>query len=334
LPDNYHISITLNGYTSDLMAYDWIYFFHAYTKNCISSGEYYLLLMDGHDSHKIYEFIQFCKKHYIIPYPFPPHLTHLLQPLDGKPFLQYKHYYRKNNNQVVLLAGSIKEKKDFLRDIDGIRRKTFTARTIRASFADRGIYPVKSHIVIQPLMEALPEDPILEEYTGDTPPPSSSTTNSPPTTVKKLRHSINKARVALDELNNELSLVSPKLTKRLDHIFKGSLIQAELNARHKDDIEQILRNREHLNTKKSRRQIRIRGPLCVRDANRHVNAREAEEIEKEWRRQRRTNILGVTAPTAREQTNDHPGNSSADISLVDTIDEPVSFFWIDSTGTR
>jgi hypothetical protein len=63
--------------------------------------------------------------------------------------------------------------------------------------------------VIEPLQAALPEVPILEEYTGDTPPPSSSTTNSPPTTVKKLRRSINKAQDALDKLGDELDLVSP-----------------------------------------------------------------------------------------------------------------------------
>jgi hypothetical protein len=55
-------------------------------------------------------------------------------------------------------------------------------------------------------MEALSEDPILEENTDDIPPPLSSITNSPPTTVKKLWHSINKAQVALDKLNDELSL--------------------------------------------------------------------------------------------------------------------------------
>jgi hypothetical protein len=208
------------------------------------------------------------------------------------------------------------------------------AQTIQSGFADRGIYPVNSHIVIQPLKEALPEDPILEIYTGNTPPLSSSITNLPPTTVKKLWHSIDKAQVALGELNNELDLVSPQLTKRLNHIFKGSLIQAELNAQHGDDIQQILCNREHLNTKKSCRQIRIRGPLCVKDANRHVNICKAEEIEKEWRRQRKENILGANVPTTSGQTNDHPGNSSMPVSLVDIRDDPVTFFWIDSTGTR
>jgi hypothetical protein len=154
LPDDYRIGVTPNGYTSDAMAYDWLHFFHTHTRSRISSREYRLLLMDGHESHKTYEFIQFCEKHHIIPYFFPPHLTHLLQPLDGKPFLAYKHHYRMENNEVVLWAGSFKEKKDFLREIDSVRRRTFTPRTIRSGFADKGIYPVDSHMVTQPLEEA------------------------------------------------------------------------------------------------------------------------------------------------------------------------------------
>ena len=39
-------------------------------------------------------------------------------------------------------------------------------------------------------------------------------------------------------------------------------------------------------------------------------------------------------PTTNGQINDHPGNSSTQASLVDIRDDPVPFFWIDSTGAR
>ena len=38
-----------------------------------------------------------------------------------------------------------------------------------------------------------------------------------------------------------------------------------------------------LKPKKSRRQIRARGVLFVKDANRHIHAREEEETRKEWK---------------------------------------------------
>ena len=315
------------------MAYDWLHFFQESTKSHISQGEYRLLLMDGHSSHKTYKFIQFCEKHYIILHCFPPHTTHLLQPLDGQPFQVYKEYFRQYNNATIQWGGSIKEKRDFLCGINNIRQLTFKSRTIRSAFAKRGIYPVDSSIVVEPLKEALPEIPILKKYTGNTP-PSSLITNSPPTTVRKLRHSINKAQGALNELNNDLDLISPQLNKRLEHIFKGSLIQAELNAQRENDMQQILRNREHLKTKKTRQQIRTRGALFVRDANRRIKAREVEDIEKEWKQLRRENILDTQALTTNTQHNRSLGDSPIQEPSVTAEDMSENLFWIDSTGMR
>jgi hypothetical protein len=318
----------------DAMAYDWLHFFQESTKDRIWQGEYRLLLMDGHSSHKTHEFLQFCNEHCIIAYCFPSHITHLLQLLDGQPFQVYKQYYRGYNNETIQWGGTIKEKRDFLCGIDSVRQRTFTARIIRSAFAKRGIYPVDSSMVIKGLKKTIQEEPPLEEYRGNTLPLSSSITNSPPTIVRKLRRSINKAQEGLDKLSDELSTLSLQLNKRLDHIFKGSLIQAELNAQRGNDIQRILSNREHLKTKKTQQQIRVQGALFVKDANRHIKAREAEDIKKQWNRWRRENARGNNAPTPNVQTNDHPGNSSVQTSLVDVRDDPVPYFWIDSTGMR
>jgi hypothetical protein len=188
--------------------------------------------------------------------------------------------------------------------------------------------------VIEPLQAALPEVPILEEYTGNTPPPSSSITNLPPTTVRKLRRSINKAQEALYMLNDDLDMISPRLNRRLEHIFIGSLVQAELNAQYENDILQILRNREHLKTKKTWWQIRMQNALFVKDANRHIKAREEEDIRKEWNRLRRGNILGTKAPPTSTQLNKSPGNSPVQEPSTVTEDVPEALFWVDSTGVR
>ena len=282
LSENYRIGVTADDDIADIMAYDWIHFFQECTKNRVSHNEYRLLLMDCHESHTTYEFIEFCEKHYIIPYCFP-HITHLLQPLDDQPFQVYKEYYRQYNNTATQWGDSIKEKRDFLHGIDSVRKLTFKTRTVRSAFAKSGIYPVDSRIVIESLRETLPQGPILKEYIGDTP-LSSSVTNSPATTVRKLRHSIKKAQEALDELSDNLDLIAPQLNMRLEHIFEESLVQAELNAGCENDIQQIVRNREHLKTKKTRRQIRMQGAMCAKDDNKHNKAREAEDIRKQWKR--------------------------------------------------
>jgi hypothetical protein len=41
-----------------------------------------MLILDGHGSHFIMEFMDYCWDHKIIPFLLPPHLTHLLQPCD------------------------------------------------------------------------------------------------------------------------------------------------------------------------------------------------------------------------------------------------------------
>ena len=129
-----------------------------------------------------------------------------------------------------------------------------------------------------------------------------------------------------------MDLISPQLNKRLEYIFKGSLIQAELNAQRENDMQQILRNREHLKTKKTQQQIRTRGALFVRDANRRIKAREVEDIEKEWKRLRRENILGTQAFPTNTQHNRSLGDSPIQEPSVTAEDMSENLFWIDSTG--
>ncbi|KAJ5616637.1 hypothetical protein N7537_001751, partial [Penicillium hordei] len=59
--------------------------------------------MDNHGSYTTIEFITFCEEHFIIPFYFLPHTTHLCQPLDGQAFQCLKHYFRKENSEVVML---------------------------------------------------------------------------------------------------------------------------------------------------------------------------------------------------------------------------------------
>ena len=57
--------------------------------------------MDGYGSYCTQEFIQYCDDNGIIPFGFPPHLTHLLQPLDVVVFQPLKHYYAEALDLIV-----------------------------------------------------------------------------------------------------------------------------------------------------------------------------------------------------------------------------------------
>jgi hypothetical protein len=52
-----------------------------------------MLLMDNFEAHITYDLYEFCISKKIIVYTFPPNTTHILQPLDGVPFQNYKYFH-------------------------------------------------------------------------------------------------------------------------------------------------------------------------------------------------------------------------------------------------
>lgn len=51
LPDDYLLAPSLNDYTTNVLVYDWVHFFHDQTKDRVVRSEYRLLLMDNDGSH-------------------------------------------------------------------------------------------------------------------------------------------------------------------------------------------------------------------------------------------------------------------------------------------
>jgi hypothetical protein len=285
LDDDWQIAVTPNGYISDELAFEWLQKFDFETQNQAKSG-YRMLLMDNHRSHTTYEFLDFCNKKNIICVAFPPHSTHKLQPLDGAPFQQYKNHHGKAVNQQARLGSMEFNKNDFLYSLRDIRSKTFTSRVIRSGFSGRGIHPYNPEIVLAEMREELgsDDDSTLTFIDGEAIPSSPTNASiSPPRTAYKLRQRITKARKSLEEIEAILSESSPTLNRRLNRIFDGSLMQAELNAQRATEIETLRQLNGRKNTKRNYRQVQVGGILSVKDANRHIKARKVEEMKKSVR---------------------------------------------------
>ena len=247
--------------------------------------------MDNHGSHLTYEFIEWCQHHNILLYPFPAHTTHFLQPLDGKPFQQYKHYHGEAVNDAARDLYPFFEKREFLQRLSGIRQKTFKSWTIISGFADCGINPFKPDPIIERLKNKLPPEPELQIWTGDrkadgstpTPPSTPSSDSSSPKNLHKLRHHIYKACEAMAEFDKTNQVMSPKLVKNISKIFSGSLTQAESGAQYKDDLTHLRQSARRQNKTRTRRQVQSlssEGILTVKDANRHILARKQDEEAK------------------------------------------------------
>jgi hypothetical protein len=128
----------------------WLKHFDAHTK-ATSTKAYRLLIIDGHESHCSIEFQDYCKENKIITLCMPPHLSHLLQPLDVVPYSLLKRHY---GDGISLLARSrihYINKETFLLAFKAAFKKTFTAENIRAGFRGARLAPHDPDVVLSKL---------------------------------------------------------------------------------------------------------------------------------------------------------------------------------------
>jgi hypothetical protein len=77
--------------------------------------------MDRHGSYMDDAFILKATEYNIRPFPFPGHLTHILQPLDVSVFQLYKHWHRKAVQHATQSLDIDYTISSFIRDLRDIR---------------------------------------------------------------------------------------------------------------------------------------------------------------------------------------------------------------------
>lgn len=175
----------------------WIAHFNKNTKDNVT-GTKRLLIVDGHGSHHTKQFIGYCLENDIIPFGLPPHMTHLLQPLDVVVFQPLKHYYSKALD-VMVRDGLVNiTKREFLSMIEDVRRQAFKLSTIISAFKKSGIVPYNPQPILDELQKRAAER-------TPTPPPvaASHPLSSPfhtPLTVRQINKIANNLEEALDEM--------------------------------------------------------------------------------------------------------------------------------------
>ncbi|EED15974.1 conserved hypothetical protein [Talaromyces stipitatus ATCC 10500] len=246
-----------NGFITDEIAFEWLQHFQHYTKPEYTF-EWRLLIMDNHTTHLTIQFVQYCEIYRIRLFRFPPHSTHLLQPLDGVPFQQYKHVHGRVVNQVARLGGFDFNKNDFFEELRDIRIQTFTPRIIRHGWKDRGIWPYNPDIVLSKLPhpdEAIIDDGNTLKIYGeiDDTIPSSPTTKSisPPSTVTALRRYINKIEKSIEGIKDILEESKPGLVRRIKVVNSSSLAIAGLGELHREDFARLRDTAQRKNNKKN-----------------------------------------------------------------------------------
>jgi len=88
------------------------------------------------------EFVIKCHENNIVPFQFPSHLTHVLQPLDVGVFRPLKYYHNKAIHHALYSLDMEYTISSFFRDLSSIREQTFQPYTIKNSFLESGMFPV------------------------------------------------------------------------------------------------------------------------------------------------------------------------------------------------
>ncbi|OJD20975.1 hypothetical protein ACJ73_07688 [Blastomyces percursus] len=187
----------------------------------------------------------------------------------------------------------------------------------------------------------LDDGPDLVVYDGDgdecsrfTPPPADrpSTASSQltsPDTVAKLRHQIERAEKALQDVKNTLT---PGLSRRLDKIFKGSMVQAELNAHREGELAAHYRANRRRVVKSSRRQVQVGGVLTIKDANRKIATRRADESKKEFNKALRAVGIKPMKSTATQPQQDKSIKSQSTVDSTRSNEYIDDLYIIDKRG--
>jgi hypothetical protein len=97
-------------------------------------GAYRLLIVDGHESHNLHEFYKYCKEEKIIVLYMPPHLSHLLQPLDVGCFSPLKRAYSDEISSLARYSTKKIKKEAFLLAFKAAFEKAMTKENICAGF--------------------------------------------------------------------------------------------------------------------------------------------------------------------------------------------------------
>ena len=141
------IGLSDSGYSNDQLSLYWLKHFGRHTKGKIK-GRKRLLILDDYGSHHTYEFVNYAENNHIVLFGLPPHLTHLLQPLDVVVFQPLKHWHSQAID--LLIRDGIEQitKLEFLQIIQDIRKKAFKETTIKSAFRKTGIWPFNPSIVI------------------------------------------------------------------------------------------------------------------------------------------------------------------------------------------
>jgi hypothetical protein len=270
LPQDWVITLSENGWTTNEIGHTWIQHFNKHTKSR-TTGIYRLLILDGHESHISVELQQYCQDNNIITLCMPPHSSHLLQPLDVGCFSPLKASYGKQIENLIRVRINHITKLEFLPAFKEAFKAAFTEQNIKSGFRATGLVPYDPDNVLSHLDLRLktPTPPPIEEPTWTSKTPQNATELEFQTTHLKnriVRHQ-DSSPASINDAVDQLV----KGAQFMAHSF--TLLKAEVKAL--QEANQVKKRRE----RKRKRRILQGGSLTVEEGEELVRGTQTQQEE-------------------------------------------------------
>ncbi|GBE84500.1 Pogo transposable element with KRAB domain [Sparassis crispa] len=150
-PANASIGYSKKGWTNGEIGVEWIKDFDERTKTK-AAGCYWLLLVDGHNSHYTRSFLQYARMHQILILCYPSHGTHVYQGLDIVVFATLKRYIREERDKWERSTGQKLKKENFLTIYRRAHMRAITPETVKAAFRKTEVWPFNPLVVTEEMM--------------------------------------------------------------------------------------------------------------------------------------------------------------------------------------
>jgi hypothetical protein len=232
---NTAFAVSDTGYCNDDIALDWIHHFNIHS-NKRRVGRWRMLLFDGFGSHLTRQFIEFCDQAEILPFCFPPHTTHLLQPLDVGVFQPLKWYHTEAIDMAIRTGNSTFNKVEFLANWQQVHDQAFKASTIQSAFQKTGLIPYNPQVVLAQLSQQ-------EQQRTITPPPIEPVTWQTPTTISHITQQAELIQQGLEDILEDaddfLDGVKSFIKGSLAKIHSGHLAEIDLSNTQEAALRQV-----------------------------------------------------------------------------------------------
>jgi hypothetical protein len=274
LTSNELVLLSENGYTSDVLGVRFMKHFIEHTQ-AGPDQSWKLLLMDNHNSHMTAEFVELARANRVVPFPFPSHLTHCMQPLDVGIFQPYKHWHNKAIQSATESLDFEYSLNSFFGDLYTIREKTFSKSTVQHAWRKAGMWPVKRTPVFKLMAKYIKKE--RKEKPPDLPKPGT------PETIRQVQYQ-------LGELGPKvIDLLSSPSQRKFDSFQRG--VQRILDEGHLATVERDLayqRIEQFISRKPSnKKRLQRGGELTTEYAQNLKQEKERKAAEKEAKKEAR-----------------------------------------------